>query len=154
MATVIHGAGGRSGRMFIKAGENSWRELCVTCWNATETAEEVDTTCSTSGGYKQVGLGARSLEGSISGNWDSVLNPMTDDDILFNDFTGQSYAMRLHLRAPVGTLHQETTATGDYIDIPTAVVNNIAITAPADGVVEFSFDFKSNGTYTNTSAQA
>ncbi|MBK9285005.1 MAG: hypothetical protein IPM51_11920 [Sphingobacteriaceae bacterium] len=135
---VVAGANGKTGKVRIGS-----TELCVTEWNATEMADEEDTTNSCSDGYNEQEYGNKRVEGSISADWDATVNPVAS-----------APTIRAGAELTDARLFVETdgTFTGVRCHFPLINVNDIRITVPSKGKVSFSFNFKNKGAYAFLSA--
>lgn len=132
---AVSGNSGKSGR--IKFGAT---ELCVTEWNATEMAEEEETTSSCSEGKNEYEYGNAHIEGSMTADWD-----------IENDPINSAPNIRAGAELADARLYVHTDANFNdtpYCHLVKCKVNNVRITAPAKGKVTYTFDFKSSGNYT------
>ena len=148
MPVVINGKDGKSGRLFIKNmtdGATEYTELCITSHTTRELAKEFETTGSKSAGYDEFGYGNSHLEGSITAQWISTLNPLDEAPYLRSGKA--DYAIKAYLHSAAGADLED----GDAINVDGTNghinLNNLEVTVPADGVIEYKFDWKSSGSY-------
>ena len=157
MAIVVNGKDGKSGRLFVKNVTDSgdYIELIITQWEATEMATEYETTGSKSAGNNEYEYGSCHIEGSVTAEWDSSINPIQDGPTIRASGgpagEGDNFALRAFLNSSPGAAGTED---GYQVDIDGssgfARFNNVKLTVPAEGKISYSFDFKSSGGYAFT----
>lgn len=113
--------------------------LKITSWKATEEVEILETTNKSSAGKKEKIYGNSQVSGSVEANWDGTLNPGNPPLI----YAGKSADGQVGV-----ALVLEITSGGNTFSIPYALISKCEISNPVDGLVSYSFDFESSGSYT------
>lgn len=112
--------------------------LAVTEWNATYSAEKIETTNQASGGNRAYILGPKGLEGSLTAQWDTTINGGAPPHSLVEPQEGVSFTLGLGSSNEGGTY----TFTG--------VIESMQITSAFEGAIEYSCDFTASGAVTFT----
>lgn len=126
------GANGKSGKVFVRG-----TELCIKKWTVEEMAEEEETTNSCSGGFEEYEYGARHLEGSVEAHFDASRNHYDDPPLIR---AGEKFPAIFYFNSAAG-------GTGPSIQVGEIGVSQVSMSAGAKGIVEYSFNFKSSGSY-------
>lgn len=109
----------------------------VTEWSASIKAEELDTTNKQSGGWRTSKIGLRVLEGSASGQFNAI------DGTTALVQPQEDVSFELQVGDPSATAGEtKITFTGNIFDLER--------TSGVDGLVEYTFNFKSSGVVTET----
>ncbi len=133
---VVSGNAGKMGRSFIDGNEYANTE-----YEYTEIAEEEEVTNSSSAGKNEYEYGNTHIEGSFSADWDAQQNPHVGPPSLT---AGGRYTYKGYISSPPGLGNE----AGPHLEMDLMVINNLRVTIPAKGKVNYSFDFKSSGDYT------
>ena len=110
-------------------------EIEVTGWSATETIDLVETTHAASAGFKTYLEGPKSIAGKIEFFWDSEQNPLAPP-------LGLAAGNRVQLSL---CLHKSAATA---LDVPEAIVKQVALNSQVGGVFHCSAQFQSSGSYT------
>ncbi len=113
--------------------------LCITSWEATETAEMVETTNSCSGGNLEKDPSFTQLTGSVEAVFQKT--GFGADPLGTSPFIRAGTEANLKLY-PFGI------AVGRFWEVTTAILNNVRISVTIKGEALYSFDFESTGVYT------
>jgi hypothetical protein len=112
--------------------------LLVKSWKATEEVELLSVINKGSNGFNEVIYGNRKLSGSVEADWNAEINPgnppLVHAGVETTDVAG--VALKLYIQEG-----------GQFFNIPFAAVGKVEISSAVDGMVSYSFDFESNGSY-------
>lgn len=138
---VVSGNAGKMPRSFIDTVE-----FANTEWSYNEIAEEEEVTNSTSAGKNEYDYGNTHIEGSISADWDVQDNPHDTPPALT---AGSRHAFMgyIHSSARETNANSVSGEDGPFLRIDIMAVNNVNVTCPSKGKVNYTFDYKSVGSY-------
>jgi hypothetical protein len=110
---------------------NNGTAVKITGWTLDETADEGDTTHSEAGGFKTQIYGNKQLTGSFTGNYDTAAKPTP------SFVTGATLTNLILLTDAIA-----------IVTMPLADVSGFRVNSEIRGIINFTCNFKSNGTYT------
>ena len=126
---------GKSGSVTI--GSSSPTTIAVKNWKLTDQSQELDVTSTTSSGFYEVQDGINKLEGSFQADWDATHSP-----------TSQAIVPC----TKVANLNLAVSATGPtQYTITSAFIKSVEPELAVDGVVSYTCNFVSDGSYTRPS---
>ena len=120
---------GQSGE--ITVGGNA---VNVTGWDATGESSVLETTHTGSGGYREYITCLKGLTGTVNASWDQNAMPTSAPPGLEE---GEEIDLHLYYES-----------AGDFLDVPNAIINSLAVTSAVDGVTTWTISWTADGTYT------
>lgn len=127
---------GKFGKVTLDTNEYG-EEIAVKSWKASHTVGELDTTSTTSLGKYEVQGGIEKVEGSFEAEWDVETSPFTS-----------GYGISAGDNLTNLTLYVSNAQNGPHFDLPLAFVKSVDVDSGVDGVVKYTVNFVSNGTFT------
>jgi len=111
--------------------------LKVTEWTFEPNVTLEETTHSGSAGFKESIAVIKSATGTVTFNWDADAKPTADPP---NIVVGEVPLIKLNI-----------SDTGDFINIPCAIITDTSYTNPAPSIFVFTFSFEVTGPFTEPS---
>lgn len=115
-------------------------KLCVQSWSITVMAETLDTTDSCSQGYKENIAGLKEANGTVTAQWDSTKTYHNTSTPNLNE--GAQMPLKLYLKEGAAA----------YYYLPRARIEQFNPSGEVNGVFQFSFNYRSNGSFTSPSS--